>query len=49
MDYSIVLMHYSLHFFVPFQTVLSELSKEVGSKVNIENFMRIEIGEGIAR
>ncbi|KAF3335504.1 elongation factor Ts [Carex littledalei] len=31
------------------KTVLNELSKEVGSKVNIGNFMRVEIGEGIAR
>ncbi|KAF3340028.1 Elongation factor Ts [Carex littledalei] len=33
----------------PNKTVLNELSKEVGSKVNIGNFMRVEIGEGIAR
>lgn len=32
-----------------FQTVLNDLSKEVGSKVTIGNFIRMEVGEGIER
>ncbi|KAL6842484.1 hypothetical protein ACP4OV_027719 [Aristida adscensionis] len=31
------------------KTVLSDLSKEVGSKVTIGNFIRMEVGEGIER
>ena len=32
-----------------FQTVLNDLSKEVGSKVTIGNFFRMQVGEGIER
>lgn len=31
------------------KTVLNDLSKEVGSKVTIGNFIRMEVGEGIER
>jgi len=31
------------------QSLLNELSKEVGSSVKIGNFFRMEIGEGIQR
>ena len=31
------------------KTLLNDLSKEVGSKVTIGNFIRMEVGEGIER
>nr|GFD28924.1 elongation factor Ts, mitochondrial [Tanacetum cinerariifolium] len=31
------------------KTLLSELSKEVGSPVTIGNFLRVEVGEGLQR
>lgn len=52
------LMMYSSELYVPnsftswchsFQTVLNDLSKEVGSKVTIGKFIRMQVGEGIER
>lgn len=36
-------------FHVSLQVVLDNLSKEVGSSVRVVNFLRMEVGEGIAR
>lgn len=36
-------------FHVSLQGVLDNLSKEVGSPVRVVNFLRMEVGEGIAR
>ena len=38
-----------LLFSILLQTVLDELSKEVGSPVKIGNYVRVEVGEGIER
>ncbi|KAL0337772.1 UNVERIFIED_CONTAM: Elongation factor Ts, mitochondrial [Sesamum calycinum] len=34
---------------VTIKTLLSNLSKEVGSTVKIGNFLRVEVGEGLRR
>lgn len=36
-------------FHVSMQVVLENLSKEVGSSVRVVSFLRMEVGEGIAR
>jgi hypothetical protein len=44
-----VISNSSACFYHSYQTLLNDLSKEVGCKVTIGNFVRMEVGEGIER